>query len=158
MTAPQDRNAAATARWDRLLLDCTLATLSGEAGYALVEAGAIGWRDGAITYAGRMDDLPGAFDALASQVESARGALVTPGLVDCHTHLVFGGDRADEFEMRLKGADYEAIARAGGGIVSSVRATRAASDDELFDQSLPRALGLLRDGVTTMEIKSGYGL
>ncbi|MGH8214616.1 MAG: imidazolonepropionase [Rhodanobacteraceae bacterium] len=154
----QDRNATPGERWDHLLLDCTLATLSGDAGYGLVEHGAIGWRDGAITYVGKMDALPGKPDSLASQVESARGALVTPGLVDCHTHLVFGGERADEFEKRLNGESYEAIARAGGGIVSTVRATRAASEDELLDGSLPRARGLLRDGVTTMEIKSGYGL
>ena len=83
---------------------------------------------------------------------------LTPGLVDCHTHLVFGGDRAQEFEQRLEGATYEEIARAGGGIVSSVRATRAASEDELLRQSLPRARALLADGVTTLEIKSGYGL
>jgi imidazolonepropionase len=83
---------------------------------------------------------------------------VTPGLVDCHTHLVFAGERANEFEMRLNGESYEAIARAGGGILSSVRATRASSEDELFEQSLPRARGLLHDGATTLEIKSGYGL
>ena len=158
MTAGRNRNAASTAHWDRLLLDCTLATLSSESGYGLIEHGAIGWCDGVITHAGPMHALPGMAESLAATVESARGALVTPGLVDCHTHLVFGGDRADEFEMRLKGADYEAIARAGGGILSTVRATRAASEDQLFEQSLPRAHGLLRDGVTTMEIKSGYGL
>ncbi len=147
-----------SARWDRLLLDCTLATLAGESGYGLVENAALGWREGAITHAGPAEALPGKPDALAAQVESVHGALVTPGLIDCHTHLVFGGERADEFEMRLQGQSYEAIARAGGGIVSSVRATRAASEDELLAQSLPRARGLLRDGVTTLEIKSGYGL
>ncbi|HET7593414.1 MAG TPA: imidazolonepropionase, partial [Rhodanobacteraceae bacterium] len=129
MTA--DRDLSAGERWDHLFLDCTLATLSGDSGYGLVDAGAIGWRNGAITYTGPTDALPGTPDALASQVESARGALVTPGLVDCHTHLVFGGDRADEFEMRLNGKSYEAIARAGGGIVSSVRATRSASEERL---------------------------
>jgi imidazolonepropionase len=158
MTTHGDQPAAPATRWDRLLLDCTLATLSGETGYGLIERGAVGWRDGTITYAGPMDDLPGPPESLAGEIQSVHEALVTPGLVDCHTHLVFGGDRADEFEMRLNGESYEAIARAGGGIVSSVRATRAASDDELFEQSLPRARGLLRDGVTTMEIKSGYGL
>jgi imidazolonepropionase len=156
MTA--DRDSSAGKRWDRLLLDCTLATLADESGYGLVEHGAIGWRDGAITYAGPANALPGTPDSLAPKVESVHGALVTPGLVDCHTHLVFGGERADEFEMRLNGESYEAIARAGGGIVSSVRATRAASEDRLFEQSVPRARGLLRDGVTTLEIKSGYGL
>mgnify|MGYP003296248790 CR=1 FL=1 len=83
---------------------------------------------------------------------------ITPGLVDCHTHLVFAGNRAGEFEQRLQGASYEAIARAGGGILSTVRAVRAASEDELLAQSLPRAQALLRDGATTLEIKSGYGL
>jgi imidazolonepropionase len=146
------------ARWDHLLLDCNLAILTGDAGPGVVEDGALGWRDGTITFAGRQDALPGAPEALAARVESADGALVTPGLIDCHTHLVFAGDRANEFEMRLQGASYEAIARAGGGIVSSVQATRAASADELFAQSLPRAWALLRDGVTTLEIKSGYGL
>ena len=127
-------------------------------GYGLIEHGAIGWKDGVIAFVGAMDALPGAPASLAERVESAHGALVTPGLIDCHTHLVFAGDRAREFEMRLQGASYEAIAKAGGGILSSVRATRAASEDELFAQSLPRAQALLRDGVTTLEIKSGYGL
>ncbi len=146
-----------SATWDHLLLDCTLATLAGESGYGLVGQGAIGWRDGAITFAGAMSRLPRKPEELSTRIESARGALVTPGLVDCHTHLVFGGDRADEFEMRLNGESYEAIARAGGGILSTVRATRMASEDGLFAQSLPRARALLRDGVTTIEIKSGYG-
>jgi imidazolonepropionase len=147
-----------TDRWDHLLLDCRLATLSEEHGYGLIADAAIGWRDGAITFAGPMRDLRDTPGTLARVCESAQGALVTPGLVDCHTHLVFAGDRANEFEMRLQGQSYEAIARAGGGILSSVRATRAASEDELFEQSLPRARGLLRDGTTTLEIKSGYGL
>ncbi len=145
-------------RWDHLLLDCTLATLAGESGYGMVEHGALGWRNGVITFAGPMRDLEDAPDALAGQVESVHGALVTPGLVDCHTHLVFAGDRADEFEHRLQGESYQTIARAGGGILSTVRATRAASEQELLAQSAPRARALLREGVTTIEIKSGYGL
>lgn len=147
-----------SAAWDHLLLHCTLATLAGDDGYGLIEHGAIGWRDGTITFAGPAGDLPGEPASLATCVESLGGALVTPGLVDCHTHLVFGGDRANEFEMRLDGADYEAIARAGGGILSTVRATRAASEEDLFEASLPRARGLVCDGATTLEIKSGYGL
>lgn len=144
--------------WDHLLLDCTLATLDGEAGYGLIENGAVGWRNGVIAYAGPADGLPANPEVLAERIDSVDGALVTPGLVDCHTHLVFGGDRAGEFEMRLHGESYEAIARAGGGILSTVRETRAASEDGLFKQSLPRAQALVRDGVTTIEIKSGYGL
>lgn len=147
-----------TQRCDRLLLDCTLVTLASGSGYGIIEDAAIGWRDGVIAFAGPMHDLPGKPDALAGTCESVHDALVTPGLIDCHTHLVFASERADEFEMRLKGASYEAIARAGGGIVSSVRATRAADESGLLEQSLPRARGLVRDGVTTLEIKSGYGL
>ena len=147
-----------TARFDHLLLDCALATLTGDTGYGLVEHAAIGWRGGNIAYAGPMRDLPGKPDALATTCDPVHGALVTPGLIDCHTHLVFGGERANEFEMRLEGESYEAIARAGGGILSTVRATRAASEEQLFEQSLPRAQALWRDGVTTLEIKSGYGL
>jgi imidazolonepropionase len=149
---------AAGARWDHLLLDCNLATLAGSAGYGLIEHAALAWRGDTLAFSGPMDALPGAPANLARTVDSVRGALVTPGLVDCHTHLVFAGDRAHEFEMRLHGESYEAIARAGGGILSSVRATRAASEDALFEQALPRALGLVRDGATTLEIKSGYGL
>jgi len=146
-------------RWDRLLLDVGLATLlDNGVPYGAVERGAIGWRDGRIAFAGPIAELAGEPHELARHVESLPGTWVTPGLVDCHTHLVFASDRAQEFEQRLEGASYEEIARAGGGIVSSVRATRAASEDELLRQSLPRAKALLADGVTTLEIKSGYGL
>ena len=145
-------------RWDRLLLNATLATFSGDAPYGLVERGAIALHRGRIAWAGPMDALPDAPAALAIKVEPVDGALVTPGLIDCHTHLVFGGDRAHEFDLRLRGASYEEIARAGGGIVSSVSATRAASEEQLFAQALPRARALFVDGVTTLEIKSGYGL
>lgn len=145
--------------WDGLLLDCPLATMTGNGvACGLVEHGALAWKDGLIAYAGARSDLPDEPERLSALVESTGGALVTPGLIDCHTHLVFGGDRADEFDRRLNGASYEDIARAGGGILSSVRATRVADEDALFAQSLPRARALLADGVTTIEIKSGYGL
>jgi len=146
-------------RWDGLLLDARLATLTETgAPYGAIERAALGWKDGVITYAGPADALPDHPDRLAAQVESAANAWITPGLVDCHTHLVFGGDRSNEFEQRLGGASYEDIARAGGGIMSTVRATRAADEDTLLAQSLPRARALVADGVTTIEIKSGYGL
>jgi len=146
-------------RWDRLLLDCRLATMAGSGvPYGAVEHGALGWKDGRITFAGAQLQLPARPDELAVEVDSARGAWVTPGLVDCHTHTVFAGDRAAEFELRLKGAGYEEIARAGGGIASTVARTRNAGDDELLAVSLRRARALVRDGVTTLEIKSGYGL
>jgi imidazolonepropionase len=146
-------------RWDTLLLDCRLATLADTgAAYGAIEHAALGYKDGVITFAGEMSALPEQPDALAVHVESAHNAWITPGLVDCHTHLVFGGDRAHEFELRLGGASYEDIARAGGGIMSTVRATRAADEESLLAQSLPRASALLADGVTTIEIKSGYGL
>ena len=148
-----------TPRWDGLLLDCRLATLADTGQpYGAIEDGALAWKDGVIVFAGALLDLPGHLDSLADEVSSAGGAWVTPGLVDCHTHLVFGGNRAGEFELRLNGASYEEVARAGGGIVSTVSATRAAGEDELLAQSLVRARALLRDGVTTIEIKSGYGL
>jgi imidazolonepropionase len=147
-----------TTHWDHLLLDATLATFVGDAPYGLVASGAIALHEGRIAWVGRQQDLPRDAESLAARVEHLDGALVTPGLIDCHTHLVFGGNRAHEFDMRLNGASYEEIARAGGGIVSTVKATREASDDELFAQALPRAHALLADGVTTLEIKSGYGL
>ncbi len=145
-------------RWDRLLLNATLATFAGDVPQGLIENAAIAMQHGRIAWLGRVNDLPEAPNLLAHEVESLDGALVTPGLIDCHTHLVFGGNRAGEFEQRLNGASYEEIARAGGGIVSTVRATRAASEEALYAQALPRARTLLADGVTTMEIKSGYGL
>ncbi|HEY1588210.1 MAG TPA: imidazolonepropionase [Rhodanobacter sp.] len=145
-------------RWDRLLLNATLATFVGDAPCGLIERGAIALHHGRIAWIGHMDALPAAPHTLALAVESLDGVLVTPGLIDCHTHLVFGGDRAQEFDLRLNGASYEEIARAGGGIVSTVNATRVAGEEQLFTQSLPRAQALLADGVTTLEIKSGYGL
>ncbi|MEW9572644.1 imidazolonepropionase [Rhodanobacter sp. Si-c] len=143
-------------RWDLLLTHASLAGFAVDAPFGLIEDGALACVDGHIAWIGPMRELPPG--ASARHVEDLGGALLTPGLVDCHTHLVFGDNRAHEFDMRLNGASYEEIARAGGGIVSSVRATRAASEDELFAQSLPRARALLADGVTTLEIKSGYGL
>ena len=140
---------------DGVLTGARLATLQGD-GYGLVEDGALAWRDGRIVFAGARTALPAAFHG-APQLD-AHGALVTPGLVDCHTHLVFAGSRADEFERRLEGESYEQVARSGGGIAASVRATRAASEDALLAASLPRARALLHDGATTLEIKSGYGL
>lgn len=145
-------------RWDGLVVNARLVTLDAEAGYGIVEDGALGWRDGRLAYVGPRDALPAAGDALASVVVDAGGHCVTPGLVDCHTHAVFAGDRAAEFEQRLQGASYEAIARAGGGILSTVRDTRAVDEAGLLAQSLPRARALRADGVTTLEIKSGYGL
>lgn len=147
-------------RWDGLLLGASLATLDADRGYGEIIDGALGWRDGVITYVGRSADLPGDPGALAREVTESGidGGWITPGLVDCHTHLVFAGDRAREFEQRLQGASYEDIARAGGGILSTVHATREADEDDLLRQSLPRARALLADGATTLEVKSGYGL
>ena len=145
-------------RWDGLLVNARLVTLAGDAGYGVIEDGALGWHDGILVFAGHRTDLPAPPASLADERVDAQGEWVTPGLIDCHTHVVFGGDRAGEFEQRLQGASYEDIARSGGGIVSTVRATRAASEDDLFAQSLPRARALRDDGVTTLEIKSGYGL
>jgi len=145
--------------WDGLLLDCRLATLTDNGQpYGRIENAALGWHDGKITFAGSHEQLPGVPEKLARRVDSAAHAWITPGLIDCHTHLVFAGNRAHEFELRLHGASYEEIARAGGGIVSTVEHTRAASEDELLGQSLRRAQALRADGVTTLEIKSGYGL
>ena len=144
-------------RFDTIWLDARLATLSPDrTGLGLVERGAVATAAGRIAFAGPMAELPTAWDA--SNRIPLDGRWITPGLIDCHTHLVYAGDRAHEFELRLAGASYEDIARAGGGIVSTVKATRAASEDDLVRASLPRLDRLLAEGVTTIEIKSGYGL
>lgn len=139
---------------DRIWTNARLATMAGT-GLGVVEQGAIAADSGTIVYAGPADGLPKAPDA---EVIDCGGRWITPGLIDCHTHLVHAGNRAREFELRLAGASYEEIARAGGGIVSTMRATRAASEDDLVAQALPRLDALLAEGVTTIEIKSGYGL
>lgn len=141
-------------RCDTLWTDARLATLTG-AGLGVVERGCIAAKDGAIVHAGAMADAPG-FDAV--ETIACDGRWITPGLVDCHTHLVHGGDRAHEFELRLAGASYEEIARAGGGIVSTMRATRDADEARLVASALPRLDALIAEGVTTVEVKSGYGL
>ena len=139
-----------------LLTDCRLATMvPGGAPFGAVENGAVLVKDGRIVWAGSRAEAP-----VDKPVETHRldGRWVTPGLIDCHTHLVFGGDRSGEFEQRLNGVSYEEIARAGGGIVSTMTATRAASGAALYASALTRLAGLKATGVTTVEIKSGYGL
>lgn len=141
---------------DRVLIDLTAATLEGAEPYGLVEDAAIAIAGSKIAWVGPRADLPRAFRD--QPTESLGNRLVTPGLIDCHTHIVHGGDRAREFEMRLEGASYEDIARAGGGIVSTVTATRAASEADLLADALRRVDVLIAEGVTGIEIKSGYGL
>ena len=143
----------------RIWRGATLATCDRDLpGCGVIRNGAVVAEGGRIVWVGPSSDLPADILKQATQVEEMEGRLITPGLIDAHTHLVFGGDRAAEWGLRLSGAPYEEIALAGGGIVSSVRATRAASEDDLVTQSLPRLEALLADGVTTVEIKSGYGL
>lgn len=149
---------ATQAPWDTLLIGADLVTLAGDSGWGLIEDGALGVRDGRIAHVGPAAALPRPPEYLARSVERFDGGLLTPALIDCHTHLVFAGHRGSEFEARLQGASYEEIARAGGGIASTVRATRAASEQELLAASLPRARALLEEGVTCIEVKSGYGL
>ena len=137
----------------RIFTNARLATMLGNA-LGLVEDGVIVARDGRIAYAGPAADAP----ATAGATTDCEGRLVTPGLIDCHTHIVHAGSRAGEWAMRLEGASYEDIARAGGGILATCRATRAASEGELIASALPRLDALLAEGVTTIEVKSGYGL
>ena len=145
--------------WSTLWVNANLATMRpGGAPYGAVENGAIGIRDGRIDWIGPMAELPGKPETLADDVIDAGGRWITPGLIDCHTHMVFGGSRAGEFEKRLQGVSYEEIARAGGGIVSTMSATREASEADLVAAATPRLSNLIREGVTTVEIKSGYGL
>lgn len=139
-----------------ILTELKLASLAGAGAYGLIPEGAIAIEGDEIVWAGARGDLP---ERYAGWAETRLGGrLVTPGLVDCHSHVVFGGNRAREFEMRLNGASYEEVARAGGGIVSTVRATREASEEVLLADALGRVDALIAEGVTTLEIKSGYGL
>lgn len=139
---------------DRIWTNARLATMAGP-GLGIAEDGVVACTDGRIVYAGPAASAPA---LTAATVTDCAGRWITPGLIDCHTHLVHAGNRAREFEQRLAGANYEEIARAGGGIVSTMRATRAASEDQLVAEALPRLDALLGEGVTTVEIKSGYGL
>jgi imidazolonepropionase len=139
-----------------LLINATLATMDGSPAYGLVNQGAVAIRAGRIAWAGPANELPGEFKLDESR--DLQGRLVTPALIDCHTHVVHGGNRAREFEMRLEGASYEEVARAGGGIVSTVAATRAATQEQMLADALTRVDAMIAEGVTTIEIKSGYGL
>ncbi len=148
-----------TTRWDALWYNAQLATMSdGKTPFGLQDNAAIGVAGKHIVWIGKTSEIPQAALDSCPSVLDCNGQLVTPGLIDCHTHLVYGGHRAREFELRLNGASYEEIAKSGGGIVSTVAATRAATMDELIAQASPRLQGLLVEGVTTVEIKSGYGL
>jgi imidazolonepropionase len=151
----------ATEAPDLLFTNVRLATMAGDDGYGIVEDGALAVKDGRIAWAGPraqwLAHAPAHVRAPAREHDCG-GMWLTPGLIDCHTHIVHAGNRSDEWEARLNGASYEDIARQGGGIMATVRATRAATDDELLRQSLPRVQALLAEGVTTLEIKSGYGL
>ena len=142
---------------DHLWHHCRLATLApNRPGLGLVEDGLIAESSGKIVYAGPAKDAPAGLDT--KQRIDCAGRWITPGLVDCHTHLVYGGDRAEEFELRLAGASYEELSKRGGGIASTVKATRLATEDQLVASALPRLDALIAEGVTTIEIKSGYGL
>lgn len=146
-------------QWDALWLNASIATMAaGGAAYGLIKNAAIGIKNKKITWIGPRVELPGMPEDLAEDIYDVEGSCITPGLIDCHTHLVYGGNRYHEFEMRMQGATYTEIAHAGGGIRSTVNATREIDEEELFQQSLKRASALSSEGVTTLEIKSGYGL
>ncbi|MDQ1197204.1 imidazolonepropionase [Agrobacterium sp. SORGH_AS 787] len=153
-----NRNSTSDGNGISLWRNARIATLDPSLdGLGIIEGGAIAVRDGRIAFVGPESELPSDLTAEAEAID-CEGRWMTPALIDCHTHLVFGGNRAMEFEMRLNGASYEEIAKAGGGIVSSVRDTRARSEDELVAEALPRLDTLLAEGISTIEIKSGYGL
>ena len=142
-----------------LITNATLATMAtslSDEPYGLIESGAVAFSEDKIVWAGAMADIPE--NLKSKDAIDAGGRLITPAFIDCHTHIVHGGNRAKEFEMRLEGASYEEVARAGGGIVSTVSHTRAASEEELVQSALPRLDALLAEGVSCVEVKSGYGL
>jgi len=142
--------------WDLLLTDARIATMRSDSpGFGVIESGAIAIADGVLAWIGPQANLP---EKTAANTKSLGGQWITPALIDCHTHLVFGGDRSAEFEQRLKGVSYEEISRLGGGILSTVKATREATPDALFESAMRRVRMLAEDGVATIEIKSGYGL
>jgi len=153
-----EKSSGAAAGFSSLWHNARIATLAPSApGLGIIETGAIAVRDGRIAFVGPIADLPDEFRNAEDETDCG-GRWITPALIDCHTHLVFGGDRAMEFEMRLAGSTYEEISRAGGGIISSVKATNALSEDELLAQALRRLDTLLAEGACTVEIKSGYAL
>lgn len=145
-----------TPQWDTLWTNVNLATMAEDRGYGEYRDGAIAVKDGVIAWLGKQSELPQ--DYFATQVVNGQGAWLTPGLIDSHSHIVYAGNRSDEFEDRLNGVSYEEIAERGGGIISTVTATRAASESDLLAQSLVRVKRMLQEGVTTLECKSGYGL
>lgn len=141
----------------QLFTELNVATMEPSgAPYGLLEEAAVVIADGTVAWVGKRAEIPEEYAGLTPTPMGHR--LMTPGLIDCHTHIVHGGDRAAEFELRLNGASYEEVARAGGGIISTVKATRAASVEDLISDALPRVDAMLAEGVTTMEVKSGYGL
>jgi imidazolonepropionase len=157
MTTPQI-SACSSDQWQTLWLNVNVVTMcNGSENYGEILGAALAIADGKIAWVGHEKDLPDFNDGKVKIVDG-QGNWLTPGLIDCHTHLVYGGNRANEFEMRLQGKSYQEIAEAGGGIVSTVKATRAATEAELLASALPRLTSLHQQGVTTVEIKSGYGL
>ena len=145
-----------TNQWDSLWCNVHLATMTEAHSYGEIRDGALAIKDGRIAWLGRQSDLPAHYQA--NEIFDGGGAWLTPGLIDCHTHIVYAGNRSDEFEDRLNGVSYQQIAQRGGGILATVNATRAASEIELLAQSRLRVARLLAEGVTTLEVKSGYGL
>lgn len=141
--------------FDAIYYNANLITLEDKSGYGLIENAGLGVKDGKIEFVGVLHDAP---ETLAKETYDISGKFIAPAFIDCHTHLVYGGSRAKEFELRLEGGSYEEIARNGGGIISTVKATREASEDELFDAALKRMKILMDQGVQGFEIKSGYGL
>ena len=145
-------------KYDHIWVNAMLVCPSTSDGFNTISDGAIGVKDGKIALITAMRDLVEAPSELADKVHHVNGYCLTPGLIDCHTHIVFGGNRSSEFEMRLEGKSYQEIAQAGGGIISSVLSTRDVSQESLVASAFKRIDALIQDGVTTIEIKSGYGL